>query len=153
MHFVDQKDSGLIPQILANILDSSVNGITLSDPDLEDAPLVYANKAFEVMTGYTQEEIIGKNCRFLQGTDREQKERFEMKEAIKNLKPIQVVLKNYHKNGKLFHNHLNLTPLFDNKGNILYFLGVQYDITEQVYGEQEIERLKKIIKSLEQRLS
>ena len=73
MHFVDQKDSGLIPQILATILDSSVNGITLSDPDLEDSPLVYANKAFEVMTGYTQEETIGNNCLFLQGTDREQK--------------------------------------------------------------------------------
>ncbi len=53
------------------------NGVTLADPDIEDAPIVYANKAFENLTGYSQIDIIGKNCRFLQGQDREQKERFQ----------------------------------------------------------------------------
>ena len=52
--FIVQKDSGIIPQILTQILDNCVNGVTLADPDLEDAPIVYANKAFENMTGYTQ---------------------------------------------------------------------------------------------------
>ena len=76
MDFIVEKDPGLIPQVLSKILDSCVNGITLADPDQEDLPLVYANKAFEIITGYTQEETIGKNCRFLQGTDRDQKERY-----------------------------------------------------------------------------
>lgn len=84
MNFIDKKDPGLIPKILSKILDSSVNGITLADPDLEDMPLVYANKAFEKMTGYAMEEVIGKNCRFMQGEDREQKERYMMQEAFKN---------------------------------------------------------------------
>jgi PAS domain S-box-containing protein len=70
MSFVAEKDPGLIPQVLSRILDSCVNGVTLADPDLDDMPIVYANKAFEKMTGYSQEEILGHNCRFLQGEDR-----------------------------------------------------------------------------------
>jgi len=63
MTFVVEKDNGLIPQILSAILDECINGVTLADPDLEDAPIIYANKAFENLTGYSQKEIIGRNCR------------------------------------------------------------------------------------------
>ena len=76
MSFIVEKDSGLIPQVLSAILDECVNGVTLADPDLEGAPIIYANKAFERLTGYSQEDIIGYNCRFLQGEDREQPGRF-----------------------------------------------------------------------------
>lgn len=141
MIFVAEKDLGLIPQILGRILDSCVNGVTLADPDLEDMPLVYANKAFETVTGYSQEETIGKNCRFLQGTDREQEGLTRMREAIKNCQPVEVTLRNYRKNGELFYNHLALTPLFDPDGKLLYYLGVQYDVTSQVLAEEEIKRL------------
>ena len=82
MTFVVEKDPGLIPQILSQILDSSVNGITLVDPDQEDMPLVYANRQFELITGYSQQEILGGNCRFLQGSDRDQEGRFAMRRAI-----------------------------------------------------------------------
>ncbi|MGG7056356.1 PAS domain-containing protein [Nitrosomonas sp. ANs5] len=142
MDFVVEKDPGLIPQVLSKILDASVNGITLADPDQEDLPLVYANKAFETITGYTQAETIGKNCRFLQGTDRDQPERFRLKAALENKEPIEIILRNYRKNGELFYNHLNITPLFDSSGRLLYFLGVQYDVTEQRKAEEEIARLK-----------
>ena len=142
MDFVVEKDPGLIPQVLSKILDASVNGITLADPDQEDLPLVYANKAFENITGYTQAETIGRNCRFLQGTDRDQPERFRLKAALENREPIEIVLRNYRKNGELFYNHLNITPLFDSSGRLLYFLGVQYDVTEQRKAEEELARLK-----------
>jgi PAS domain S-box-containing protein len=69
--FVTSKDDGLIPFVLTQILDACVNGVTLSDPDLPDSPIVYANKAFEDISGYSQEEILGRNCRFLQGDDRD----------------------------------------------------------------------------------
>ena len=141
MLFMDDKDPGLIPRILCTILDSCVNGVTLADPDMEDLPLVYANRAFEVMTGYTQEETIGKNCRFLQGGDSEQEEKSRLHDAINNSQPVEVTLRNYRKNGELFHNHLAIIPLFDSNGRILYYLGVQYDITKQVVAEQEIKRL------------
>ena len=139
--FVVQKDNGLIPHVLTQILDTCVNGVTLSDPDLEDSPIVYANKAFEDMCGYTQDEIVGRNCRFLQGTDRDQAELNRLREAIRKGEPIEVTLRNYRKNGDLFHNRLVVKPLFDERGNVVYFLGVQYDITEQVEAQKEIKDL------------
>ena len=141
MTFVVEKDNGLIPQILSAILDECVNGVTLADPDLEDAPIIYANKAFEKLTGYSQKDIIGKNCRFLQGPDREQIERYQIAEAIKNKVPIDVTLRNYRKDGQLFYNHLKITPLFDRKGQVIYYLGVQYDITYKVKAKNEIDEL------------
>ena len=148
MDFIVEKDPGLIPHVLAKILDSCLNGVTLADPDLEDLPLVYANKAFEDITGYTQEETIGKNCRFLQGSDRDQVEVAKLREAIKNKQPIEVTLRNYRKNGELFYNHLKMMPLFDSKGNLLYFLGVQYDATQQVKADEEIKQLKEQLNAL-----
>ena len=141
MTFVVEKDNGLIPQILSAILDECVNGVTLADPDLEDAPIIYANKAFENLTGYSQKDIIGRNCRFLQGPDREQIERYQIAEAIKNKVPIEVTLRNYRKDGQLFYNHLKITPLFDRKGQVIYYLGVQYDITYKVKAKNEIDEL------------
>jgi PAS domain S-box-containing protein len=139
--FIVQKDNGVIPHVLTQILDSCVNGVTLTDPDLEDSPIVYANKAFEDMCGYSQEEIVGRNCRFLQATDRNQPELDRLRAAIKRSEPIEVTLRNYKKNGDLFHNRLVVKPLFDDKGNVVYFLGVQYDITQQVDAQEEIKNL------------
>jgi len=141
MTFVVEKDNGLIPQILSAILDECINGVTLADPDLEDAPIIYANKAFENLTGYSQKEIIGRNCRFLQGPDREQIERYQIAEAIKKEVPIEVTIRNYRKDGELFYNHLKINPLFDRKGQVIYFLGVQYDITYKVKAKNEIDEL------------
>jgi PAS domain S-box-containing protein len=139
--FVVQKDNGVIPHVLTQILDSCVNGVTLSDPDMEDSPIVYANKAFEKMCGFTQDEIVGRNCRFLQGTDRDQPELERLRAAIRKGEPIEVTLRNYRRNGELFYNRLVVKPLFDDKGNVVYFLGVQYDITEQVQAQAEIKDL------------
>ena len=138
-----QKDNGVIPHVLTQILDSCVNGVTLSDPDLEDSPIVYANKAFENMCGYPQEEIVGRNCRFLQGVDRDQPELARLRDAVKKGEPVEVTLRNYRKNGELFHNRLVVKPLTDDRGNVVYFLGVQYDITEQVNARKEIDKLSK----------
>ena len=148
MSFVVEKDPNLIPQILSTILDSTNNGITLADPDMEDMPIVYANKSFETMTGYAQAEIIGRNCRFLQGTDRDQDARFLLRKAIDERLPVEVDIRNYKKSGEMFHNHLVLTPLFDDKNQLLYYLGVQYDITMQVEAAQELARLKQRLAEL-----
>jgi len=145
MAFIVEKDSGLIPQVLSAILDECVNGVTLADPDLEDAPIIYANKAFERLTGYSQSEIIGHNCRFLQGEDRDQSARFEIAEALKKHEVIEVTLRNYKKDGTLFHNRLKITPLLDRKDRVIYYLGVQYDITSQVNSSNEIKELTALI--------
>ncbi len=148
MKFQVEKDAGIIPQILTQILDGSVNGITLSDPDKDDNPIVYCNKAFEIITGYSKEETVGRNCRFLHEQDKDQEELQLIRDAIKNAKPVEVTLKNFRKNGELFYNRLSITPLFDNEGHLIYFLGVQYDLTEQVLAQQEISRLTETLHNL-----
>lgn len=149
MAFIVEKDSGLIPQVLSAILDECVNGVTLADPDLEDAPIIYANKAFERLTGYSHDEIIGHNCRFLQGEDREQEARFKIAEAMKNHESVEVTLRNYKKDGTLFHNRLKITPLLDKKNRVIYYLGVQYDITEQVSANNEIKELTSLLDAIQ----
>jgi PAS domain S-box-containing protein len=145
MQFQVDKQDGIIPQILTQILDGCINGVTLSDPDIEDNPIVFANQVFEKITGYTKEEIIGKNCRFLQGDLRDQPEIAQIKEAVKNRTPIEVTLKNFRKNGELFYNRLSIKPLFDGEGRLIYFLGVQYDVTEQKLAQTEIDQLNKCL--------
>jgi len=148
MFFIAEKDPGIIPQVLSKILDSCVNGVTLADPDLPEMPIVYANKAFEDISGYPRDEVIGKNCRFLQGEDRDQEARLKLREAIKECQPIEVTLRNYRKNGELFYNHLALTPLFDREGKLIYYLGVQYDVTRQIQAEEEIQRLSQALEGV-----
>lgn len=151
MDFIVEKDPGLIPQVLSKILDSCVNGVTLADPDQEDMPLVYVNKAFETITGYTLAETVGKNCRFLQGNEHDQTGVNQLREAIRNKESVEVTLRNYRKNGELFYNHLLISPLFDSNGNLLYFLGVQYDVTPKIRAEEEIKELKEQVVKLKNR--
>ncbi|MCG6985668.1 MAG: PAS domain-containing protein [Thiocapsa sp.] len=146
MDFVADKDADLIPFVLSQILDTSINGITLSDPDQKDNPIVYANEAFELITGYSHEEIIGRNCRFLQGQDRDQDGLEKIREAIREQKRATVMIRNYRKDGTLFYNRFSIRPLYDRQGKLIYFLGVQYDVTEQVQVQKELERLKEMLR-------
>ena len=133
-----EKDPGIIPYVLSQILDTCVNGVTLSDPDQDDNPIVYANAAFEKITGYDQSEILGQNCRFLQGEDRDQPEIDKIREALRDLVPVTVTLRNYRKDGTLFYNQFTIRPLFDPHGDLIYFLGVQHDVTEKVRAQEEV---------------
>ena len=141
MDFIVEKDPGTIPFVLSQILDTCINGITLSDPDQPDNPIVYANEAFELITGYDREEIIGRNCRFLQGNDRDQPEIERIREALREHKPVTVTLRNYRKDGSLFLNQFSIRPLFDPQGRLIYYLGTQYDVTEMVRAQEELRRL------------
>jgi len=145
MQFVVEKDPGMIPGVLAQILDNCVNGVTLSDPDLPDNPVVYANEVFEEMTGYSRDEILGRNCRFLQGDDHEQPAVDQIRAALAEKRPVEVTLRNYRKDGSLFYNRLTIRPLLDPDGNVIYYLGVQYDVTEQVQAREEIDRLTQLL--------
>lgn len=142
MDFLASKDDGLIPFVLAQILDTCINGVTLSDPDQEDMPIVYANTAFERISGYPRAEIIGRNCRFLQGDDRDQPERETIRSALKEERGVEVTLRNYRKSGEMFLNRLSIRPLVDRNGQLIYYLGVQYDVTAQVGANAEIDRLR-----------
>ena len=145
MDFTVEKDPGMIPFVLSQILDTCVNGITLSDPDRPDNPIVYANEAFELITGYDREEILGRNCRFLQGEDRDQPEVERIREALREHKPVTVTLRNYRKDGSLFYNRFSIRPLLDPEGCLVYYLGIQYDVTDKVMAEKELSRLNALL--------
>ena len=129
--FITSKDDGLIPYVLTQILDACVNGVTLSDPDLPDCPLVYVNRVFQEMSGYSQDEMIGRNCRFLQGADHDQPELDTLRAAIREHQACTVTLRNYRKNGELFLNRLSIRPLVDRDNRVIYYLGIQYDLCRQ----------------------
>ena len=148
MEFTAEKDEGTIPFVLSQILDTCVNGITLSDPDQPDNPIVYANEAFELITGYDREEIIGHNCRFLQGTDRDQPEIERIREALRDQKQVTVTLRNYRKDGTLFYNRFSIRPLLDRQGRLVYYLGIQYDVTDKVEAEEELRRLNAKLRAM-----
>ncbi len=119
-------------------IDASVNGIVLTDPTQPDNPIVYVNSAFERMTGYSAEEAIGLNCRFLQGDEGDQPQLDELRAAIRESRECRVVLKNRRKDGTLFWNALSLSPVFDERERLIRFVGVQEDITERRRAEEEL---------------
>lgn len=145
MTFVVEKDPGVIPTILTEMLDHCVTGITLADPDEPDMPLVYVNSVFERMTGYGRDEVVGRNCRFLQGDASDQPEIDTLRQAIARRESVTVTLRNFRRDGTLFHNRLSLTPLFDPRGVLVYYMGVQYDVTGQVEAEAENARLRALL--------
>lgn len=128
-------------RLLERAIAASNNGILISDPHQPDNPIIYANSGFERITGYKQEEIIGKNCRLLQGEDTNQPELDELRHAIAQARETQVVLRNYRKDGTLFWNEFCLTPVRDATGDLRNFIGIQTDITERKQQEEAIRFL------------
>jgi diguanylate cyclase (GGDEF)-like protein/PAS domain S-box-containing protein len=123
----------------AAVMDSR-DGITISDFTLADNPLVFTNPAFERMTGYSLEEIVGKNCRYLQGEDKDQEDQLVIiRAAIKDKQPCLVTLRNYKKDGTMFWNELSMSPIFEEDGTLTHFIGIQKDITAKVLIEEQLK--------------
>src|SRR5690606_1169005 len=125
-------------RLLQRGLEVSLNGVLITDATKPGMPIIYVNRAFEHMTGYSAEDIIGANCRFLQGKDREQAGRYEIAAAIKNRHEVRVELRNYRKDGSMFWNELYIAPVSDENGNITHFFGAQNDITEHKKYREEL---------------
>jgi PAS domain S-box-containing protein len=123
-------------RLLERAVTASTNSVVISDPNLPDDPLVYVNPAFEETTGYSAEEALGRNCRFLQGEDRDQLAIAELKSAVREGRQCSVVLRNYRKDGTLFWNELSIYPVLDDKRRVTNFVGVQNDITERIRAEE-----------------
>ena len=120
------------------------SGISVADATLPDLPLTYVNPAFEVMTGYTLEEVLGKNCRFLQGGDRDQAAVTLVRQAIHNGRESVAVLKNFRKDGTPFWNELSLSPIRDREGRVTHFVGIQNDVTARVEFESALRESEKL---------
>jgi PAS domain S-box-containing protein len=103
--------------------------MVITDPRLPDNPIVYVNDAFVRLTGYAREEIIGRNCRFLQGPETSLKDVARVRDAIERRVTIEIDLKNRRKDGTVFWNRLLVSPVFASDGELTYFFASQYDVT------------------------
>ncbi|TYT62688.1 hybrid sensor histidine kinase/response regulator [Natrialba swarupiae] len=120
--------------------DAAPVGMTITDPSLEDNPIVYANAAFERLTGYPHEEVLGRNCRFLQGEGTNPEPVDAMREAVDAEEPVTVELTNYRKDGTTFHNEVTIAPIRDADGTVTHFVGFQNDITDRRTAYDRLER-------------
>ncbi|XP_019424314.1 PREDICTED: phototropin-2-like isoform X1 [Lupinus angustifolius] len=117
---------------LATTLERIEKNFVISDPRLPDNPIIFASDSFLELTEYTREEILGRNCRFLQGPETDMSTVDKIRDAIKEQREITVQLINYTKSGKKFWNLFHLQPMRDQKGELQYFIGVQLDGSDHV---------------------
>ena len=129
--------------MLERAVTASTNSIVISDPNQPDDPIVYVNPAFERTTGYAAEEVLGRNCRLLQGEDRDQPALGELRSALGEGRQCTVVLRNYRKDGTLFWNELSIYPVRDEQGRMTNFVGVQNDITERIRAEEILSEIRR----------
>jgi PAS domain S-box-containing protein len=126
------------------IFRSVTAGISVANATLPDMPLVYVNPAFEVMTGYALEEVLGRNCRFLQGEDTDQPGLTAIREAIRDRRETTAILRNYRKDGTPFWNELSLSPIRNRQGEVTHFVGIQTDVTARVEFEAALRESEKL---------
>nr|AHZ63854.1 phototropin [Gnetum montanum] len=124
---------------LATTLERIEKNFVITDPRLPDNPIIFASDSFLELTEYSREEVLGRNCRFLQGPETDRETVKQIREAIDNEHEITVQLLNYTKNGKKFWNLFHLQPMRDQKGEVQYFIGVQLDGTQ--YLEPSLKRI------------
>ncbi|MFO8004170.1 PAS domain-containing protein [Thioalkalivibrio sp.] len=132
-------------ELLALAVDASNDGIVIAEQEGQDNILIYVNRAFEELTGYTAEEILYRDCRFLQGNDTDQDAVREIRSALDEGKPCRVVLRNYRKDGSLFWNELSITPVYNDDDQLTYYIGIQKDISGRVEAEERAERAEKAL--------
>ncbi|MGN6686794.1 MAG: diguanylate cyclase domain-containing protein [Actinomycetales bacterium] len=146
-----RRDGG----VLHRALDSTGNGVTISDLTLPDYPLVYANAAFERLAGVRLQDALGRNCRFLQGPDSDLAVIARISAAIRDGREVRETLLNYRGvNREPWWNEIYLAPVRDENGRVVQYIGVQNDVTKRVLAEeglrQERERSAAYLRRIEQ---
>jgi PAS domain S-box-containing protein len=126
-------------QLKSRAIEETPFGITIADMRKDDEPIIYANLGFTRITGYPEDEVLGRNCRFLQGEGTSEEPVEQMREAIDRGDSVQVVLENYRKDGTSFWNEVTLSPLENDEGEITHYLGFQQDVSQRKEYEQQLE--------------
>ena len=119
--------------------------MVITDPNQIDNPIVFANEAFQALSGYSRDEIIGRNCRFLQGAGTNRDTVLKVRRAVEAGEPIDIDILNYAKDGTAFWNALYLSPVRDDSGSIRFFFASQLDVTERIKLTESIAHQKSII--------
>lgn len=125
-------------QMMERAIESCSNGIAITDATVADNPIIYVNPSFERITGYRRDELMGKNCRFLQGTDTDSPAARQLRIAIEEGRESQVILRNFRKDGTPFWHELSIAPVYNSRRHLTHFIGVQTDITDRQRSEEEL---------------
>lgn len=139
-------------RLLQRMVDASQDGIVVAELEGDDTILIYANKAFETLTGYSSDEVLYQDCRFLQAGDRDQVALQVIRDAMARGEPVRQRLRNYRKDGTHFWNELSITPVFNESDQLTYFIGVQKDVSQQVKAEQRVAQLETELAAVRQEL-
>ena len=123
--------------LMERAIAASTVGLTIADARAPDLPLVFVNAAFVELTGYSREELLGRNCRMLSGPDTDPAALAEIRTALTEQRSCQATLLNYRRDGRTFWNELTLSPIFDAEGEMSHVIGVQVDVTARVEAEQQ----------------
>ncbi|HEX8385854.1 MAG TPA: PAS domain S-box protein, partial [Rubricoccaceae bacterium] len=137
--------------LLRRAVEASSSGIIVTDSVQADDPIVYVNPGFTAITGYRPDEVIGRNCRFLQGDSHDQEGLDELRWALHERRPTSVVVRNYRKDGTSFCNELHVAPV-EGEDGLLHHVGVILDVTERVESEQRQREATEALRGLTQRL-
>ncbi len=129
-----------IPSFAHTAMDASLDGITIVDVRAPDQPIVYANPAIAELTGYRIDELLGRNCRFLQEHDQDQPGIRTVRQAISEGRPAKAVIRNYRKDGTLFWNELAVSPVRDATGRVTHYIGLQHDVSGSLRNEAALLR-------------
>ncbi|PXX70503.1 PAS domain S-box-containing protein [Pseudomonas sp. LAMO17WK12:I10] len=129
--------------LLQLVINASNDGIVVAEQEGEDNIIIYVNPAFERLTGYSADEVLYQDCRFLQSGDRDQPGIPLIRQALDSGQPCRQVLRNYRKDGSHFWNELSITPVFNESDQLTYFVGVQKDVTVQVKAQQRLAQVEK----------
>ncbi|MGF6112884.1 PAS domain-containing protein [Pseudomonas sp. ADAK2] len=141
-------------QLLQMVINASNDGIVIAEKEGEqDDILIYVNPAFERMTGYTSEEILYQDCRFLQSGDRDQAALALIRETLDSGGSCREILRNYRKDGTPFWNELSLSTVKNESDGQTYFVGVQKDVTIQVKAQQRVAQLEAQVAELQAELA
>ena len=116
----------------------------VTDPNQSDNPIAFANQAFLRMTGYDRAEIVGRNCRFLQGPDTDRETVAEVRRAVEARQEIATDILNYRKDGSTFWNALFISPVLDAAGNVIYFFASQLDVSRRRDAEEALRQAQKM---------
>jgi len=135
-------------KLLQLVVDASNDGIVVAEQEGEDNILIYANAAFERLTGYASDDILYQDCRFLQGSDRAQAGLQAIRDAVKAQRPCRQIIRNYRKDGSAFWNELSITPVLNEGDQLTYYIGIQKDVTEQVQAQQRVKELESEVAAL-----